>query len=88
MVKREDIDLGTITLNDIEFLMSQNNSRAGVGGLELCWRHEGGLYWGIIKERGKVLFRAPTYQRTLIKALIAMHLDFRDYLDSQGLRKV
>lgn len=87
-IRREDIDIGTITLNEIDFMMAQNHSRAAASGLELSWKREGGLYWGKIRDREKVVFRSPTRERTLLKALIAMHLDFRDYLDSRGMKRV
>ena len=83
MIRREDVEQGTISLNEITFLMEQNRSRAECSGLTLRYEFSNNVYYGIIKKDKTILFKHPYYERMLIKALIYMHIDFCEYLNKR-----
>ena len=85
MVTKSSVEQGTLSLNDIIFLMSQNYSRAASRGLVLSWKYKHGVYYSYVKKNDVVVYTQFYTESLLIKAIIYMQIDFNEFLNLKAI---
>jgi len=87
LATEESIKSGNCTLYELKCFLKHVRLSAQHIDVKLSWKYEDGRYWGYLKHENKVLFQKPYNEPTLLDAIIQMHLDFQNVLQSAPLKK-